>query len=252
MTKAYSISFSDVTLQEAISKMVRLAKTKKKNYIVTPNVDHVLNYQKNARFKAAYEDAALTLLDGMPLYWALKIQGKKIREKVSGSDLFLASLEACERHRLSVYFLGASEEVNKKGTEIIQKTFPRLNIKGNHSPPFGFEKDQKVNKATILNINKTKPDVLYLFLGSPKSEIWIHENINKLDIKLALNLGASLDFVAGKYKRAPKWMQKSGIEWVWRMGSDPKRLVKRYLIDDMVPFAWLTMKELWRSKWTKK
>jgi len=213
-----------------------------KGFVVTPNVDHIVKLEKDKAFQNAYANALFALPDGKPLLWASRLIGCPITERIAGSDLFCRLLPLCEKKNKSIYLLGASDEIRQKAIGQMVDQYPALKISGSCSPPFGFEKNDRLNNQIIESINEAKPDFLFIFLGAPKQEKWINEHINRLDIRLAFCLGASLDFYAGEFKRAPLWMQQMGFEWFWRMLYD-RRLIKRYLIDDLIPFAKLTFRE---------
>jgi N-acetylglucosaminyldiphosphoundecaprenol N-acetyl-beta-D-mannosaminyltransferase len=244
----YGVRFSNISKAEALRFILDFVKKNDKGFVVTPNVDHIVRLEKDGEFKNAYDNASLVLADGMPLVFASKLARNRIIQKISGSDIFLDLIKLTDENDLSLFLLGASEETGIKAKEKLKEAFPKLKIAGRYSPPFGFEKDEIENEKIIEMINRAAPDFLFLFLGTPKQEIWIHQNINKLKVKMAFCVGATLDFYVGNQKRAPVWMQKSGLEWLWRMLSNPKRLVKRYLVDDMFPFLRMTFVEVWRSR----
>lgn len=244
----FNISIDSITLEDTL----RTTKSSKnKHYIVTPNVDHIVRLQKDQEFLEVYNNAHLVLPDGAPIMWAANILGTPLKEKVSGSDLFNALLPFSEKHNLSVFFLGSSVKIGEIAIKKMTQEYPCLKIKGQYSPPFGFEHDEQENNKIISMINTVNPDLLFLCLGAPKQEKWIYTHIDNLQIKVGLCVGASLDFYSDQVKRAPRWMQKIGFEWFYRMCSDPKRLIKRYLLDDLLPFAWLLIKEIKKNRLRK-
>lgn len=246
--RLFNIEIDNMTIAEAASAISDMVQQKKKGYIVTPNVDHIVKLNKDQRFAEAYNKASYCFADGMPVVWMAKLAGKPLKAKVSGSDLFIEMLEQANQKAHSIFLLGASEETNKKSAQIIEEKYKSLRLAGRFSPEPGFESDSIRTADVIERINMVQPDLLFLFLGTPKQEYFIHKHIDSMNISCAMGLGASLDFFTGTHKRAPLWMQKSGLEWVWRMFSDPGRLIKRYLIDDLVPFSILSIKELWKSR----
>lgn len=213
-----------------------------KGFVVTPNVDHIVKLVKDKEFKKAYKNAIFVLPDGIPLLWASRVIGCPIKERIAGSDLFYRLLSFCEESQKSIYLLGSKDQVRKKALLQLVDEYPALKISGSWSPPFGFENNASLNDQIVGSINNVKPDFLFIFLGAPKQEKWINMHIQRLNVNLAFCLGASLDFYVGEFKRAPFWMQRMGFEWFWRMMYD-RRLVKRYLIDDLIPFIWLTLRE---------
>lgn len=132
-----------------------------------------------------------------------------------------------------MFLFGAAEGVAAQAAKNLKDRFPGLNIVGTFSPDYGFEKNPEKAQASIELINKANPDILIVGLGCPKQEKFIHRYAGDLNARLSLGLGASIDFEAGNVQRAPRWMQDHGLEWLYRITQDPKRLAKRYLIDDM-------------------
>lgn len=208
--------------------------------IVTPNVDHVIHLQKNEAFREAYARAALVLTDGKPLLWAARYLGLPPLEKVSGSDL---SPELCrlgaERGWRLFFVGGRSPEELAFCLARLRERYPGLTV-GGECPPFGFEKDKAQNDRLVTAIRAFAPDVLLMGCGSPKSEIWLARHAGALGAGVGLSVGASLRFLAGLERRAPRWMQRMGLEWCWRLLGDPRRLAKRYLVDDLkfFPLVW--------------
>jgi N-acetylglucosaminyldiphosphoundecaprenol N-acetyl-beta-D-mannosaminyltransferase len=234
----------NVNFGEACEKVLELA-TKREiyDYVVTPNVDHIVRLQKDNEFKKIYDNASLVLADGMPLIWASKLLNVPLKEKVSGSDIFPMLCELASLNNLNVFFLGGLEGVAEKAAIKLKKINPGLNVVGVYSPPFGFENNKVENNKIINLITDCKPDILFVGLGSPKQEKWIYDNLTKLKVPVSLGIGASFDFVAETIKRAPNWMQRSGLEWFWRFLQEPKRLFKRYFIEDS-KFVLMVIKEI--------
>lgn len=136
----------------------------------------------------------------------------------------------------NMFFLGAGDGVANKAAQNLTNKFPKLNIVGTYSPPFGFEKDKKEIEKIINMVNKANTQILIVGLGCPKQEKFIHKYRKELNVPISLGLGASLDFEAGNIKRAPKWMSDNGLEWLYRLSKEPKRMFKRYIVDDVKIF----------------
>ena len=236
----------DLDMDEAVHAVDELINQHNKAYVVTPNVDHLVRLENDSEFRKIYAEADLVLTDGQPLVWLSKLYGCPVKEKVSGSDLFPRVCQLSAEKGYSMYFLGAAEGVAAKAAEILKIKYPGLNIVGTYSPPFGFENNTKKLQHCLARINACAPNILIVALGAPKQEKFIYRNRDNLHFDVALNIGATLDFVAGNIKRAPKWMSDIGLEWLYRITQDPKRLAKRYLIDDMQIFriAWKYRKRL--------
>jgi len=240
----FDIRIDNVTLEEACNRILTFVENGEMHkYVVTPNVDHIIKIQKDKEFHQIYKNASLVLADGMPLVWAAKLLKKPLKEKVSGSDLFPALCEKAAHRNMRMFFLGGQEGVAQKAAEVLKNKFPEINIVGIYSPSFGFEKDEVENRKIINMINDTKPDILFVGLGAPKQEKWIYHHLNEINVPVSLGIGASFDFVAGTKKRAPVWMQKAGLEWFWRFCLEPRRLFKRYFIED-TKFIYLVFREL--------
>ena len=182
-------------------------------------------------FRDIYSNADLVFVDGMPLIWISKIFKKPIKEKISGSDLFPELCKLANEKGYTMFLFGAKEGVAKKAAENLQKKYTNLKIVGTHSPSYGFEKNDEEVEQVIRIINDANPDILVVGLGAPKQEKFIYKYKDRLDVRISFGLGATIDFEAGNIKRAPKWMQRIGLEWFYRLCQEPKRLFKRYIVD---------------------
>ncbi len=230
--KFMNTEIDNLTMQEALKEIDKLIKERKCAYVVTPNVDHIVQLETNKELQAVYANASLILTDGKPLLWIAKWYGTPIKEKISGSDLFPLLCKMAAEKEYTMFFLGAAEGVAARAAENLMKRYKGLQIVGTYSPPYGFEKDQiEMNKIKTM-IRNSNPHILIVGLGCPKQEKFIYYNRKELGVPISLGLGASFDFEAGNIKRAPKWMADHGLEWLFRITQDPKRMAKRYLVDD--------------------
>ncbi len=217
-------------------------------YVVTPNVDHAVMFQENAEFRSAYESAAMVLADGLPVVLASRLLRRPIPERVAGSDLVPALLEAAETHGgLKVFLLGAAPGVADRAAEKIYERWPAVRVVGTYSPPLGFEHDEAENASILERVATAEAEMLIVGLGAPKQELWVHAHRAGLKVPVALCVGATIDFLAGHKSRAPRWMQRTGLEWLHRLASDPRRLAGRYARD-----AWLFPRMIWREWRTKR
>ena len=230
--KFMNTEIDNLTMNEALSVIDDLIRQNKNAYVVTPNVDHIVKLEVNDELMAAYSEADLILADGMPLIWTSKLYHQPIKEKVSGSDLFPKLCELAAEHRYKMFFLGAKEGVAAKAAENLKKLHPNLEIVGCYAPPLGFEKNSSELLKIEQLIKKTAPHILILALGCPKQEIIAHQYRDVFRVPLVLCLGATLDFVAGNVKRAPRWMSNMGLEWLYRIYQEPSRMFKRYVMED--------------------
>jgi len=224
--------------EEGLDRLLALARGGRPGYAVTPNADHLMLLRRNPRFADAYRDSDLRLADGMPLLWAARLQGTPLKEKLSGSDLLPLLCARASEAGLGVYFLGGRPGAAAAAAERLAGLLPRLRIAGTACPPPGFESDAAANDAIVAAVRSAAPDVLFVALGAPKQEVWIHQHRHRLGVPLALGVGAALDFLAGLVRRAPAWMQRRGLEWAWRAFQDP-RLWRRYLVRDLPFVAYL-------------
>lgn len=223
----------NLTMQEALKEIEKLINSRGNHYVVTPNVDHIVKLEKDLEFRKVYDSADLILTDGKPLIWISNMLKVSIKEKVSGSDLFPKVCEMASEKGYSIFLLGAAEGVALKAAENLKKRYVDLKIVGTCSPSYGFEKNDNEIEKILKIINDCKPDILAIGVGAPKQEKFIYKYRKQLRVPLSLCIGASIDFEAGNAKRAPRWMQNVGLEWFYRFIKEPKRMFKRYFIDDM-------------------
>lgn len=213
--------------------------------VVTPNVDHVVELQANAAFRVAYRNAALSLADGAWVAWAAQWLGLRGIEKVSGSDLVPALCRRAAREGWRVFFAGgASEAALAESLEKIRERFAGIVI-GGACPPMGFELNPSTNERLLSRISEFGPDLLLMGCGAPKSEVWLDRHRDRIGKGVAIAIGAGVRFLAGQERRAPRWMQRAGLEWSWRLAHDPLRLWRRYLVRD-AKFLPLVVK--WRMR----
>lgn len=235
--KFMNTEIDNLTMQETLQAIERLIyenrNTNKSAYVVTPNVDHIVQLETNKELQAVYKNASLILTDGKPLIWISKWYGTPIKEKISGSDLFPLLCKMSAEKGYKMFFLGAAEGVATKAAENLATRFKGLQVVGTYSPPFGFEKDENEMAKIKSMIKEADPDILIAGLGTPKQEMFMHHHCVEIGVPISFGLGASFDFEAGNIKRAPRWMADHGLEWLFRITQDPKRLMKRYLVDDM-------------------
>ena len=246
--RMFGIDFNPLTLSQVVSNVFSWIERPEYRcqYIVTPNVDHVVKIQNDLALQAAYKDAALVVVDGKPVLWASKIL-KPLPGTVPGSDLCPALFDAAtNKTGMRVFLLGAAEGVAATAAREIEKRWPWVTVVGYYSPAMGFNAQSAENEKVIEIINREKPDILIVGLGAPKQEIWVNKMQHELQVKVALCVGASIDFLAGEKARAPQFMRAVGLEWLHRALSEPKRLMGRYWHDAKV-FPGIVIKE-WLSQ----
>ncbi len=224
---------NNVSMKEALQEICRLVETKQKSYVVAINVDVVMKMETDSYLKKITDEADLTLVDGKPLVWISKWHKRPVKAKISGSDLVPKLCKVANKKGYSVFIIGGAEGVAEKAKSNLEKELKDIKIVGTYSPPFGFEKNEEELVKINQMITDMHPDIVIACFGCPKQEKWIYENYNKYDGTVSICAGATVDFLAGTVNRAPKWMREHGLEWVYRLSQEPKRLFKRYLVDDI-------------------
>ncbi|MGE9293389.1 MAG: WecB/TagA/CpsF family glycosyltransferase, partial [Puniceicoccales bacterium] len=212
------LPFHDLTPDEALDECRHALNGKQPQYFVTANVDFAAQAYRNPALRVIFFYAHRIFCDGMPLVWLSRLLGHPLRARVTGADLVPALLKLCADEGKRVYFFGSDHKTLAEVVAILGERMPDLNICGYESPPMG-QIDEWDNFGILHRMRKNRADLLLLALGCPKQELWIHRYHEQCGAKLSIGIGASLDFISGKQVRAPRWMQKTGLEWMWRMGT---------------------------------
>lgn len=217
--------------------------------VVTPNVDHMITLQENAEFLDIYRSAEFVLVDSQILFWVLRRLGRPVPEKLSGSDVFPAFCRFHAGHpEVSVFLLGGKPGVADAAMKAINQRVGRDIVIAGLSPSMQFVDDAQEIDHAIEVINASGADTLALGLGTPKQELWLHRHRHRLiHVRRFMAVGATLDFEAGTVQRAPAWMSRWGMEWLYRLIQEPARLGKRYLIRDP-KFFYLLLVDEWRQR----
>lgn len=225
------IGFDLVDFDQAVARVMDLAGSGRGAYVVTPNTDHVVRAEKDPDFVRICHAADLVLADGMPLVWASRWLPQRLPMRIAGSDLAPRICAEAARLGLGVFLLGGMPGEAEKATDVLHASYPDLKVVGTLCPPFGFEQDQEECQRIVSAINRVRPALVLVGVGSPKQERWIDAWRDKLDCGVLLGVGATIGFMAGTLRRAPVLMQKTGTEWLFRMSQEPQRLVGRYARD---------------------
>ncbi|NER80220.1 MAG: WecB/TagA/CpsF family glycosyltransferase [Leptolyngbya sp. SIO1D8] len=225
----------DLTINHVISE-------RSPQYIVTPNAHHIITLQEDTYFQAVYKDSFLSVPDGVPLLWAAKFLGNPLKGRVNGTDLFEQLCKVSAEKNLKIFLLGGRPGAADAAARVLQERHPNLKVVGTHCPPYGFETDPEELKLINSKIKDADPDILFVGLGAPKQEKWIYENYKELNVPISVGIGVSFELVSNIVTRAPKLMQKLGLEWFFRLLMEPRRLWKRYVIGNVV-FVWLIVKQ---------
>jgi N-acetylglucosaminyldiphosphoundecaprenol N-acetyl-beta-D-mannosaminyltransferase len=246
----FGIEIDALRMDQAVAQVLAWAtdSTGRCHFVVTPNVQHVVLLQDHAALQSAYRDAGMVLVDGAPVLWASRLLGSPLPQRVAGSDLVPMLFEAAGANDpLKAYLLGAAPGVAQRAAARIRSRWPGVEVVGTYSPPPGFENDEAENQAILARIADARPDVLIVGLGAPKQELWVHQHRDSIAAKVALCVGATIDFLAGERSRAPVWMREIGLEWLYRIITEPRRLAGRYVKDALV-FPHLVAREWWKRR----
>ena len=225
-----------VTEAQVISHILGQLDSGNGGVVVTPNLDHLRRYCRDLSFGALIAEADLIVADGMPLVWASRLQRTPLPERVPGSNLISSLSSAAGARGRSVFLLGGDPNTADGAARVLQQRYPGVKVAGTHFPPFGFQDSPREMASIIEKLTAAKPDIVFVALGSPKQEKLIARLRPILPSAWWIGVGNSFSFLAGHVRRAPLWMQRSGLEWIHRLAQEPKRLFKRYLVVGL-PFA---------------
>ena len=224
------VPFNNVTMDEAVKIIEEKIDGGGFHQVATANVDFLMHAIHDQELQNILCSCSLVVPDGMPILWSARLMGSKLKERVCGIDLVPRLAELAARRGYRVYLLGASEKSSQRASEQLQKSYPGLCIVGRYSPP--SRPLEEMNHEEILQrIEQARPDILLVAFGNPKQEKWLSMHRDRLKVPVSIGIGGSLDMIAGKLTRAPRWMQKSGMEWFFRAVQEPRRLIGRYISD---------------------
>ncbi|GAB6150672.1 WecB/TagA/CpsF family glycosyltransferase [Clostridium novyi] len=227
-----------LTMKETIEEIEKVIRKRECIQHVVVNAAKINILQKNNKLKNIINKCPLINADGQSVVWASKFLKKGLPERVTGIDLFQKLVEISSEKEYKLYFFGATQEVVEKVVNIYMKLYPNINIVGYRNGYFGEEESLKIAEV----IRDSKPDILFVGFSSPKKEYWINEYKSIMNVPFSMGVGGSFDIIAGKTKRAPKWMQKYGLEWFYRFIQEPRRMWKRYIIGNL-KFIILVLRE---------
>ncbi|HUJ75687.1 MAG TPA: WecB/TagA/CpsF family glycosyltransferase, partial [bacterium] len=203
-----------VSLQSATAKLGRLVGSGGGPYqaVVLPATS-IMHARRDRHFLRVCNGAAMVLPDGVPLLWASRLLGAPIPGRVAGSDLFWELSRLAEEEHYTCYLLGSTPRVLARLEGVLRRRFPRLRLVGSFAPPLSSSFSPTATDDMLRRVNAARPDILWVGLGAPRQELWIHANLPRLDVRLAIGVGAAFDMCSGSVRRAPRWMQKAGLEW---------------------------------------
>ncbi len=250
MTKRVNVlgvGISVLNLRTALAAVADAVRTRRKGYICVTGVHGVMEAQDDAGFKRILNGAFLCTPDGMPMVWAGKLDGHSGMSRVYGPDLMLAVCAWSESSGCRHFFYGGAEGVAALLAQKLKEKFPKLQIAGIYTPPFR-QLNPDEEKQLQEQVRAAQPDILWVGLSTPKQEKFMAEYLPKLDATLMVGVGAAFDFHSGRVKQAPRWMQRCGLEWFYRLCSEPRRLGKRYLRNNpLFVLKFLGQKTGWRQ-----
>jgi len=230
------IRMHSATMQETVNIIARRIEQNIFTQHVVVNVAKIVNMKKDPVLKESVLSCDIINIDGMGVVFGARLKGINIPERVAGVDLFLELLKKAEEKLFPVYFLGARQNVVEETVRRIQQSHPDLNIVGYHHGYFWDDEE-----AIVETIQKSGAYLLFVAISSPKKENFINKWKDQLGVRFVMGVGGSFDVISGKVERAPKWMQKAGLEWFFRVIQEPRRMWKRYLVTNS-KFAWLLLR----------
>jgi N-acetylglucosaminyldiphosphoundecaprenol N-acetyl-beta-D-mannosaminyltransferase len=227
ISEVWGLPFHALTMSGTLEAIDRWIAKRIPGYAITANLNYAMLCDHDPKLTEFTRKAALVLCDGMPIYWRSCWNRCRLPERVAGSDLIYRLSQRCAERGYRIYFYGAAEGIAQRTAEKLCELYPALQVAGWQSPPFGNVTEDQVQRS-LDHIRDSQPDLLLVALGQPKGEFWIQQHYQSLNVPLSMQVGASFDFVAGVWRRAPKLFQRTGLEWLHRACSDPIRLVPRY------------------------
>jgi N-acetylglucosaminyldiphosphoundecaprenol N-acetyl-beta-D-mannosaminyltransferase len=219
-----------VRFDEALDVVEALVDRRAGGAVFTPNVDHVVKAERVPELREAYRAADLSVADGMPLVWASRLLGARLPERIAGSDLVLPLARRAARRGWRVYLLGGADGDAARAGAVLGRL--GVALAGVEAPRVDLDGSGAAASAAIAGrIRASRADLVLVALGAPKQELWIHRHRGQLGGAVAIGVGASLAFLAGTLPRCPRWMSRAGLEWLFRLASEPRRLWRRYLVE---------------------
>lgn len=231
--KFLNVNIDSVTSQEAKALVDGMVKDRQPQYVVTPNTDIVMKMQQDEELMRVCNTADLILTDGEMLVKLSRFLGNPIKERVAMTDFVWDVCDLAVEKNYKMFLFGGKDIVLETGLSRIQEKYPALNICGHYSPPLGFEKNEEALEKALKMIKDSGADILIVFLGCPKQEKFIAKYKDQYQVPVSITMGGCIDFIGADIKRAPMWMQRNAMEWLFRFAQEPRRLFKRYFLDDI-------------------
>jgi N-acetylglucosaminyldiphosphoundecaprenol N-acetyl-beta-D-mannosaminyltransferase len=226
-TWVWGLPLARLTLAETVAEVCALIEARRPSYFITAPTHYAMLTEEHPDLRKINAGAAFILADGAPLVWASRRSGSPLKERVAGSDLIFELSAEAARKGYRLFLLGGAPGVAEEAGRRLRDRYPGLQIVGTGCPPF-HEPIEEEESALIEYIRAARADVLFVAFGQPKGERWIVRYLHRLAVPVSVQVGASLDFAANRIRRAPPWMQRTGLEWAFRLGLEPRRLFRRY------------------------
>lgn len=231
--KFMNICIDNVNVRECLEWVKNTIEFGNHEYVVTPNVDHLVKLQGDKTFLDSYLNAGLVAVDGTPIIKTAKFYKTPLKEKITGPRLADAVIQMAEKEGFTIFILGGKPGVADLAKQKLENKYPNLKVLGTYSPVFGFEKDINEKQKIVSLIETVKPQIIIAGMGSPKTEKFLYEIKKSNPANVTLSVGAALDFFAGTVKRCPMWINRIGFEWLYRFFKEPCRMFRRYFVDDI-------------------
>lgn len=238
----FGVPIDNLTLGETLDRIEEMIRNGATHQHVVVNVDKIVKLQADPQLRKAILSCDLVNADGQPVVWASRILQQPIKERVAGVDLFGSLVERCAQRGYRPYFLGAQQEVVERAVSVLKAKHPNLQVAGWRNGYWKPDEERRV----VDDIRRTKPEILFVAMSSPKKELFLAAWKEELNVPFVMGVGGTFDVVAGRVRRAPRWMQEWGFEWLFRLAQEPRRMWRRYLVEDMAFFR-LVWRE-WRAQ----
>lgn len=226
-TNILGVGVSAVNMETAVSRICAWIAARTQHYVCVCDVHSVIECQRDPDLKRILNRSGLTTPDGMPLVWISRFYGKSAVDRVYGPDLLLALCERSVHRGYRHYFFGGTDGVATILAQRLSTRFPGLQVVGTYTPPFGSPSDEE-DRLIVETIESAKPDIVWVGLSNPKQERWMAAHIGRISAPVLIGIGAAFDFHSGRVKQSPRWIQRSGFEWLYRLAREPRRLLRRY------------------------
>lgn len=232
-------AIDNLTMEETLQTVEEFIRSGTPHQHVVVNVDKLVKASHDPALRDIINDCALVNVDGMPVVWASRLLGKPLKERVAGVDLFEALMRRAAEQGWRVYLLGAREDVVSEVAATYRRKYPQLVVAGYRN---GYWNGEAEEAQVVAQVRDAHPDLLFVAISSPKKEQFLGRYQAEMKVPFAMGVGGTFDVAIGRVKRAPRWMQKAGLEWFYRFLQEPRRMFRRYFIEDMA-FVWLFIKE---------